>query len=115
MYQFDIYQPSSLAYPPPYFPRFSKWWIRCVFKRCDRTEINTEEKQEKMTQKALNQQLKDLKELLEETNGKIAALDERITHNHNELMGKIIVEQTANQALQTAKKKKKKMKRDYLS
>ena len=65
-----------------------------------------------MTQKALNQQLKDLKELLEKTNGKIAALDERITHNHNELMGKIaIVEQTANQALQTAKK----MKRDYLS
>ena len=93
-------------------PRFSKWQIRRVFKQCDRTEINTEEKQEKMTQKTLNQQLKDLKELLEETNGKIAALDERITNNHNELMGKItIVEQTANQALQTVKK----MKRDYLS
>ena len=95
-----------------FFPRFSKWRIRHVFKRCDRTEINTEEKQEKMTQKALNQQLRDLKELLEETNRKIAVLDERITHNHNELMGKItIVKQTANQALQTAKK----MKRDYLS
>ena len=67
---------------------------------------HSEEKQEKMTRKALNQQLKDLKELLKETNGKIAALDECITHNHNELMGKItIVEQTANQALQTAKKK----------
>lgn len=63
-----------------------------------------------MTQKALNQQLKDLKDLLEETNGKIAALDERITHNHNELMGKItIVEQTANQALQTATKNEERL------
>ena len=91
-------------------PRFSKWRIRRFFKRCDRTEIDTEKKQEKMTQKALNQQLKDLKELLEETNGKIAALDERITHTHNELMGKItIVEQTANQALQTAKKNEERL------
>ena len=90
--------------------RFSKWRIRRVFKRCDRTEINTEEKQEKMTQKALNQQLKDLKDLLEETNGKIAALDKLITHNHNELMGKItIVEQTANQALQTATKNEERL------
>ena len=92
------------------FWRFSKWRIRRVFKRCDRTEINTEGKQEKMTQKALNQQLKDLKDLLEETNGKIAALDKRITHNHNELMGKIIiVEQTANQALQTATKNEERL------
>ena len=63
-----------------------------------------------MTQKALNQQLKDLKDLLEETNGKITALDERITHNHNELMEKItIVEQTANQALQTAIKNEERL------
>ena len=65
-----------------------------------------------MTQKALNQQLKDLKDLLEETNGKIAALDERITHNHNELMGKItIVEQQQTKHY----KQQQKMKRDYLS
>ena len=49
--------------------------------------------------------LKELKEVIEQTNDKLTALDERIRHNHEELITKIEkVEQVAKQALITAEK-----------
>ena len=39
-----------------------------------------------MAKPTINQQLKELKDILNETNEKITALDQRVTNNHNELM-----------------------------
>ena len=47
-----------------------------------------------------NQQFKELKDILEETNQRILGLELKITNNHNELMERISkVEDTASKAL----------------
>ena len=49
-----------------------------------------------------NQQFKELKDILEETNRRIFGLELKITDNHNELMEQISrVEDTAKKALDT--------------
>ena len=57
-----------------------------------------------MAKPTINQQLKELKDILTETNKKITALDQRVTNNHNELMNTMEriakVEETVSKAYQ---------------
>ena len=57
-----------------------------------------------MVKPTINQQLKELKDILTETNEKITAFDQRVTNNHNELMNAmeriVKVEKTVSKAYQ---------------
>ena len=61
-----------------------------------------------MAKPTINQQLKELKDILTDTNKKITALDQRVTNNHNELMnameGIAKVEETVSKAYQNTLK-----------
>ena len=62
-----------------------------------------------MATPTINQQIKELKDILTETNEKITALDQRVTNNHNELRNAIMeriakVKETVSKAYQNTLK-----------
>ena len=64
----------------------------------------TEKSKKTSIESTMEDQLKELKDLLQETNQKVTSLQTQISSNHNELVGKIdAADKNAKEALQLAK------------